>query len=253
MATKEQIRNSILELEPENVIANQGTSSHKDLKAEFAAVKRREEMRTAQSALPVMVSFRLEDKEYMSWKLVDKSTGEPMTRLFYGMEMPVRGELITIDVDNAEQPVTVCVHGQEQDLDILASDLPDREVFDSRRIYTTPNGTNVTFQREERGRIVLWSYKSQMEIAIGGSNLLERTDRMAPSVARKKRKMTQKILAAYLISQDPDITKQDLSALLKEAFPSANISVDGRHGAHYLSLSRTGKLPVASEDDPRTW
>ena len=63
--------------------------------------------------------------------------------------------------------------------------------------------------------------------------------------------MTQKSLSAYLIAANPSITGVELTTLLREAFPLAR--VEGRHGPHYLSLSRTGKLPEASEDDPRTW
>jgi hypothetical protein len=111
----------------------------------------------------------------------------------------------------------------------------------------------VAFQRLDGNRVILWSYKHQSEISISNRVKLERTPRTAARIATKKRKNTQKLTAAYLIAQNPQVGDKELNRLLKEAFPSANIKLDGRHGKHYLSLSRRGHLPVAPDTDPREW
>lgn len=250
MATKEQMRLEILDLEPSNAIAAQKSASHAELKAELTAVKRRLTLNQTMEAVEVDVVYRLEDDESMSWRVTNRADGADLAGLVFGPELPRIGQLIEFD---PEIPVQGLVKTVESGLQITAGDLPEREVFDPRRIYATPSGTMVTYMREERERIVLWSYKVQSEIMINQSVALTRTDRRAQPTAKKKRKKSQKLVAAYLIAQDPEITPRQLTALLKEAFPSANIDLDGRHGPHYLSLSRTGKLPIAPEDDPRDW
>lgn len=250
MATKNAMRKDIIAFEPENALAAQAGASHSDLKTELAAVKRRKQAKTSTAAVPAVALYRLEDSDVICWQMCRRDTLESILPVEYGNQLPIVGELIAIDAETGEM---ARVSSHREGLKICAGHLPTREHFDSRRIYVTPNGTNVVFMRQERGRIVLWSYKIQAEIMIGGSVALERTDRQSQPVARKKRKMTQKILASFLIADNPDMTGKELTLSLKDAFPSANINADGRHGPHYLSLSRNGKLPVAPEDDPRTW
>ena len=250
MATKEAMRSSIVKLEPNNEVANRSSSGHAALKTELAAVKRRHQVKTASSAVQSILSYRLEDHDVMCWRLIDRSTGKAISELGYGNQLPLVNELITID---PESGMMGRVSSHKEDLTIIAGDLPIRELFDARRIYTTPNGTSVVYMRQERGKVVLWSYKIHAEIMISGKVSLERTKRKSQPVARKKRKMTQKLVAAYLIADNPDITGMQLTLALKDAFPSANITEDGRHGPHYLSLSRNGKLPMAPEEDPRSW
>ena len=250
MATKDSMRAEILALEPDNEIVGQTKISHADLKTELTATKRRKQAKAASSALPAVAVYRLEDNNLICWRLCRRDTLASLMPLEYGDQLPIIGELIAV---NPDEGVTARVSSHRQGLNITTGDLPVRENFDARRIYVTPNGTNVVYMRQERSRVVLWSFKIQAEIMLGGNVPLERTDRKSQPVARKKRKMTQKLLASYLIASNPDVLPNELTGLLKEAFPSANISLEGRHGPHYLSLSRNGKLPIAPEDDPRTW
>lgn len=137
------------------------------------------------------------------------------------------------------------------DLPVVAGYLPTIEQLDPRRVYTTDFGTSVVFKRVENGRVILWSYKNSGEVAVGTAFNVVPTDRHAEPIAMPDQRMTQKILAAYLIAQNPAITKQDLAVELKKSFPAARIG--DRHGQHYLSLSRSGRLPEAPADDPRGW
>ena len=63
---------------------------------------------------------------------------------------------------------------------------------------------------------------------------------------------TQQQLAAWLIHSNPIIDSGELTARLAVAFPPPAYRVGARHGAHYLSLYRTGKLDVP-DSDPRDW
>lgn len=245
MATKDQLRNSIVELEPDNVVAADDGATHSDLTKELRAAKRRAEAKAKASSIPAVAKYRLEDDTHMSWKLCRADTEEPVTDLSYGDQLPLIGDWVEFDGTKYK------VVKQESGLEITAGDLDARDKFDARRIYITPNGTSVVFMRMDKGRAVLWSYKAQAEIAIGGHVVLARSDRLAKPRASKNRKMTQKVLASWVIAQNPTISADELTSTLKDAFPSANIGQ--RHGPHYLSLSRNGRLPEAPDTDPRTW
>jgi uracil-DNA glycosylase len=66
------------------------------------------------------------------------------------------------------------------------------------------------------------------------------------------RGLGQRQLAAWLIHSDPSLTAEQLTAQLAAAFPPPAYNVGSRHGPHYLSLYRTGKLEVP-DSDPRDW
>ena len=175
MATKQDMRDEILRHEPDNEIAN-SDAGHTALKAELSAVKRRASSKKS-STISVLVKYRLESGEHMSWKLCRRDTGEPVTMLSHGYELPLVGHVETVD------DISYKVTGQESGLEITAGDLAVREAFDSRRIYSTPNGTNVVFKRLDKGRAVLWSYKTQNEIMLGVHVDMVRTDKKAKPTA----------------------------------------------------------------------
>lgn len=139
---------------------------------------------------------------------------------------------------------------------LCAADLPFRDSTDPRRIFMTELGSAIVFKRLSNGRVIVWSFKAENEVALHGRAKLTATDRVAGPVAGPKRRMTQEILAAYLIAEyaranGATIPAAKLVEALKEAFPSARIG--DRHGTHYLSKSRTGNLPEPPETDPRLW
>lgn len=248
MATKAVMTSQILAEEPSNEIALQKTVSHASLKSELAAVLRRKKVEALGKSIDAILHFRMEEGELMSWRIHASDDGRQMTNLEFGTELPMVGMIVSLDEETC-----AAIKEHRDDLEIKASDLPVREKFDERRIYTTPNGTNVVYMREERGRIVLWSYKVHTEIMIGGLVGLTRTPKISQPKAVKPRKMTQKLLASYLIANNPDISGKELTSALKKAFPAANIIEGGRHGPHYISLSRNGKLPMAPDTDPSSW
>lgn len=182
-----------------------------------------------------------EDGETSTWKV---QVGENMTVLQIGVP-PTMGSVIEVFEGQRSRVVSI-----KDGLPIITGDLPVREKFDPRRVYETPNSTSVTFKRMDKdGKVVLWSYKINAEIKIAGKTLLERTDRQAQPTATKEKRLTQKVLASWLIAQNPDIKPKELTKELQGAFPEAQIG--DRHGPHYLSLSRKGKLPEAPDEDPR--
>jgi hypothetical protein len=63
---------------------------------------------------------------------------------------------------------------------------------------------------------------------------------------------TQRDLAAWLIHSNPTITAGELTAKLAAAFPPPVHKIGTRHGGHYLSLYRTGKLNVPVSN-PQDW
>lgn len=74
-----------------------------------------------------------------------------------------------------------------------------------------------------------------------------------PSPPRRSgHQFTQADLAAWLIRSSPTIGAGELTAKLAVAFPPPLYKVGARHGAHYLSKYRTGKLTLP-ESDPRDW
>jgi hypothetical protein len=246
MATKATLIADILKLEPNNEIANRTKVYHEALSKELVAAKRRAQEKETQKATPAEVRYRTEGDTLMCWELVSIDTDDVLGVLSYGDQLPFVGNLVSVGEGQCAR-ITRHVEG----LEISAGHLSVREKFDARRVYTTPNDTRVTYKREEKGRVVLWSYKLQGEIAIGRSVKLKRTGTVAKPTAAARKKMTQKIYAAWAISQNPDITNEQMTAALQEAFPQA--AIGDRHGPHYISLSINGHLPEAPETDPRTW
>lgn len=246
---KDELRDAIRGVEPDNTVAANARTSHAALTNELKAAKRRKANRDKDQAIPVTALYRLEDKERLSWKLVLQGNGDNGDgELFHGLELPMKGSILPSPDET--NPFMVIEHSKG--LEIHAGDLAVREEFDPRRIYVTPNGSNAVFKRlHSNGKPILWSYKMQGEIMIGRGVRLERTERMAKPTASASRRMTQKILAAFLIADNPEMTGGTLTDLLREAFPSARIG--SRHGPHYLSLSRNGRLPEVPDSDPRHW
>jgi hypothetical protein len=196
-----------------------------------------------EGAAPVKILVRNEASGY-SWKFVSESqTFGP----FFGQVAPKIGDAVSIPT---KPPIDVVVAEVGDHLNITAGDLAARDKFDPRRVYTTTNGTSVVYKRTEGTRVVLWSYKINGEIMVSNSVEMSASDRVAEPVASGRRP-TQKLLAAYLIGQNPVITPQELTAQLAEAFPEAGVGK--RHGPHYLSQSRRGRLPEPPDSDPRDW
>lgn len=135
------------------------------------------------------------------------------------------------------------------DLKVKTGDLPALEPIFPRRIYQLPSGSRVVFKRVEQERIVLWSYAKNCEVAVNSGIDLVFTEDTAAQTAGKSTKLTQKVLAAWLIRENPDISAQDLSDAILAQFP--NCRVGKRHGSHYLCLSRNGRLPEPPDSDPR--
>lgn len=177
-----------------------------------------------------------------SWKL--KAASAVLQGLFSGSVLPEIGEIVEVN------GTSYAVKERVPNLQVVTGDLAARDRFDKRRIYKTPQGSLVVFKRlDTDGRAVLWSYAKSVEIKVTASMLLEPTDQLAKPVAVKKKRFTQKLLAAYLISKNPDITAKELTIQLQAAFP--NHDVGNRHGPHYLSLSKQGRLDEAPDRDPR--
>ncbi len=245
---KDELRERILSLEPTNKVGRDPRASHDELTQEYRAAKRRNAAKQKSESVSADLHYKLEKdvgNELMSWKLyVD---GEPATGLSFGEELPMEGTIVPDDGDGP--PLMVKDHAEG--LDVVTGDLSVREQFDPRRIYKTPNGSLVTFKREEAGRVVLWSFKVGSEIMLGPQVPVSRTNRTAKPVAQQNRRMTQKLLAAYLIACNPAITGSELTESLKQAFPQN--AIGPRHGPHYLSLSRNGRLPEPPDSDPREW
>lgn len=245
MATKAEMATEIIKLEANNPVANSKGSRHGDLVTELAAAKRRKLSKDRDDATSVVVKYSTESGENLSWKFFRQDTDEDVSGLEYGLDLPIKGSIVRLD----DKPYTVAK--VEDGLLVVAGDLPVRETFDARRIYTTPNGTRVCYKRTENNKIVLWSYKAAGEIMIGAQVRVDATENKAHPTARTPKRITQKVLAAFIISNNPLITPANLTKELQEAFPQAAVSA--RHGPHYLSLSRNGKLPEPPEDDPRDW
>jgi hypothetical protein len=247
MATKNEMRDEICRAEPDNVVATNKKASHAELKAELSKIHDRLNSVADRPApvepVSVALHFRI-DGENVTWKYADADGN--MSVLKVGESMPGIGHTVLLDDG---RPATIT--SRSGGLPITAGDLVTIEVFDPRRVYETPNRTKVVFKRADRGRTVLWSYTAQGEIAIGGHVVLSRTDSTAKPTSQRKKRMSQKALAAWLIANDPTITGKELTAAIRDAFPSSNVS--DRHGPHYLSLSRHGRLPEPTDDDPRTW
>ena len=246
MATKGQLIKDILALEPNNEVVNRSKVSHSDLTKELAAAKRRDKEKKSAEAIPAEVRYRTEGDTILSWEIRATEDGRVIGALSYGDELPMIGQIISIGEGEC-----VRISRHTAGLDITAGHLSVRERFDQRRIYVTTNGTKVTYKRRENGRVVLWSYKHQGEIAIGNHVVIERTDAVAKPTAAVRKKMTQKVFASWVIANNPSISGRQLTQELRDAFPQA--AIGDRHGPHYLSLSKNGRLPEAPDSDPRTW
>lgn len=242
--TKGDLKQTILDIEPGNEVASDPRSSHPQLATELTKVRERAAERSTTPATPGTARYRVEDSGF-SWRV---EAEDFLGKLSSGPTLPSIGTRVPNDEGD---PVEITEHASG--LAIRAEDLEHREGFDPRRIYVTKSGNDVVFKRVDAGsgKPILWSFRQNMEIMVGKSVELERTDRTAKPTANAGRQMNQKNFAAYIIARNPAITGAELTALLREAFPNARVA--DRHGPHYLSLSRNGKLPEASEDDPRTW
>ncbi len=241
---KSEIITAITEIEPSNRVVSNPRSSHDDLLEELRAARLRQAEKLGNPAAPATVRFRVETNGF-SWKIESE---EFLSELEFGATLPAVGtRMLGDDLDIVE------IVDHEVGLVIRAGDLERRESFDPRRIYTKEAGNEVVFKRmdTESGKPVVWSFIQGMEILVGFNAKMTRTEKVAKPTARSGTKMTQKNLAAYLVSMNPVITGEQLTKELQAAFPNAR--VESRHGPHYLSLSRCGKLPEAPEDDPRQW
>lgn len=246
MATKGSLISDILKLEPNNEVANRSKVSHGELTKELSAAKRRAKEKESSEAIPGEVRYRTEGDVILSWEIRNIETDAVMGMLSYGDQLPMIGSIISIGEGEC-----VRISRHVEGLEITAGHLSVRERFDQRRIYMTSNNTKVAYKRKENNRVVLWSYKHQGEIAIGSHVVLERTDAVAKPTAAVRKKMTQKVFASWVIANNPSISGRQLTQELRDAFPQA--SIGDRHGPHYLSLSKNGRLPEAPDSDPRTW
>jgi hypothetical protein len=245
MATKEEIRTEIRSLDPNNAVLRDQRARHVELTNALKKVKRDRAVANADAALPCLLRYRLEEDERYSWRLYD-ADGAAVTELAHGMDLPTKRS-IHPGVDGS----SLRVESIEGSLEITAGDLHVREEFDPRRVYATQSGSSVTFKRTRGNLVVLWSYKHGNEIAMGEASKFTRLDRVASPAAKFKRRKTQAIVSAWVISQRPDITSLELTEELAAAFPEN--AVGRRHGQHYLSLSRHGRLPEPPVEDPREW
>jgi hypothetical protein len=200
-------------------------------------------MSSKKPLFPIMI-YRRETSGF-SWKF--RLSANTTSQLEFGQTLPELGKQHT----NAETGLKVTPLVREDMLDITTGDLPSREKFDPRRVYTTPQGTAVVYKRLQNEKIILWSYKISNELAVGSGIILTRTDSTASAAAvvKQPEKLTQRILAAWLITQRPNITHGELTAELRAAFPQCLVS--DRHGKHYLSHARHGRLPEPPAEDPR--
>lgn len=241
---KSRTKIAILGIEPQNPIALDVRSSANQLSAELSKVHERSMARSTEKPINGTVRYRIEEDGF-SWRI---EAEDFLGDLCHGKILPALGIWVANDIGD---PIVLVEH--IAGLAILAGDLEFREEFDPRRIYITKSANDVVWKRTDpkSGKPILWSFRQSMEISVGVSMIVDRTDRTAKPVANSGRKMNQKNLSAWVISRKPDITGDELTDILRTAFPSASIS--HRHGPHYLSLSRNGGLPEASEDDPRTW
>ena len=241
---KADIRTAIQALEPNNAVCRDSRATRADLLAELRSAKRRRASEEAARATPCVMVWREEENEYYSWKFLVGN--EAQCPLQHGADLPMPG---SIHPDVCGNPLRVSK--MTSGLEIFCGDLCVRDEFDARRVYSTQSGSSVTYKRVEGDLVVLWSYKHGNEIALGAKVQLTRLNRKAQPTVQSKKRKTQKVVASWLISQQPDITGSELTELLKEAFPSHTVSA--RHGPHYQSLSRKGKLPEPPDEDPRNW
>jgi len=244
MATKTDLRKELRAIEPGNSAIRDSRATWGDLNEEIKKAKRRMAASKSKNAVSSTLRYREEENEIFSWKIfVD---GVSQCELHVTSELP---EVGSIHPDFDGNPLRIDY--VKKTLKITCEDIAIREEFDKRRVYETEAGSAITYKRIEGKFTVFWSYKHSDEIALGPGVVLKRLNRQAQPTAVKKNKKTQKIVAAYIISQTPDITGAKLTEELEKAFPEHRVT--SRHGPHYLSLSRKGKLPEPPSTDPREW
>ena len=246
MATKDQLRGELLSIEPDNVVAASSSASHSELSAELRNARRRA---APPEPVDVTVLHREEFDNKYSWvALLD---GVKVHGPIFSSSIPYVGCIFDLESGRKAKVISAA-----EGLEVLVRDLADRDPHDPNRIYETPKGTEVKFKRVEKGRTILFSFKSADEIMLPEDSVLTVTNSTARPKAEPGKKMTQKVLAAFLIAKyrednGRDIIGKDLTEALRQAFPDANIG--DRHGPHYLSLSRKGKLCEPPDSDPRDW
>ena len=243
--TRSALKAEILKLEPNNRVAVDTRTSYGQMAAEYECVKVRSKNR------PDGVTMEPATVKYMSEKVGFSYRIEGEDFLGDYTYTPVA--LPEIGYWFIDDGTTFEVVEHLPGLTIRAGDLDKRESFDPRRIYTVKAGNEVVFKRIDSatGKPVLWSYRQSMEIIVSPLMELTPTESYAKASASGHKTMTQKVFAAWAISRSPDITGKELTALLMETFPNHNVTT--RHGPHYLSLSKNGRLPEAPDDDPRLW
>ena len=238
-------RDKIKIIDPANKVALDPKSTPAQLERELSRVQRVAVTKKPDET-PAVVKYRHEESGGFSWHI---ESPDFYSEIQHGKELPFIG--ITMADDEGG---TLRVSEHVECTTIRASDLAGREEFDQRRIYRVKStGTEVVFKRldPKTGKPIVWSFGTGMEIIVGNGMEMIRTDRTARPTARNGGQMTQKNLAAYLIGQNPAISATQLTQELRDAFPQ--LQVGDRHGPHYLSLSRTGRLAEAPTTDPRTW
>lgn len=245
MGKPADLKRQIKELEPENKVAADPRATESRLERELKAAQRRTVQRRLSEGGAVAqatVRFRQEDDGF-SWKV---EWPEGLGEVEFGKELPPIGSVVG---GENNEPLVVCEH--IEGLTIHAADLMKRELFDPRRKYSPKMGGEIVFKRMEGGKPIVWAFGHCAEMRLSPSMVLTRTDQVAKPNAQQARIMTQKILSAYVIHLNPEITGPELTEILRRAFPNA--SIGKRHGPHYLSLSRNNKLDEPPDSDPREW
>lgn len=242
---RSEILNELRELDPRHRMLTGKTASYEAL-AE-AVVELRGSLKAAENRTEV----EAEALQLLSAQWAYRAVGPPVGTVSTAGRPPAVGDRIpTGHIDG--MTVFAKVARVRPWAVVVAGDLPELERLDPRRVWETPNGTSVVYKRQDGPMIVLWSYKSQGEIKVGRGMVVLATDHSAePTALTGSKRMTQRILAAFLIAENPQITASELGTALKAAFPGHTIG--RRHGAHYLSHSRCGRLPEAPATDPRGW
>lgn len=243
--TKRDLRKQILDLNSSSRVATDSRSTVEDLERELEIARILKAQSDRSNAIKCDVVYREEDDGY-SWKLVRHGTDEVLTKLKYGDKLPL---LDTVHPTESNEAALIVFRTDK--LKIVSGDLPEREKFDARRVYKTASKTNIVYKRVDSNLVIVWSYKRGTEIGIGSKLELTRTGKTASATAAKTKKLTQRLLAAYLIANNPDITNAQLTNALIKAFPEHQIGA--RHGGHYRSLSASGRLPEPPDSDPREW
>lgn len=145
---------------------------------------------------------------------------------------------------------------------VVAVGAPARNYLADRRV-----GGGIPFEARIGDEVVVvapvphpaeWGVKNKMKAYINwaaevvGVAIRGESEFPLPPQDASADSFTQWQLAAWLIHSNPSLTASQLTAELAVSFPPSAYKVGPRHGAHYLSKFRTGKLQVP-ESDPRGW